>query len=241
MALALADNGIEDIRVAFIDIPAGAESVTLADAFLNMGRGLSTSGSVAVPLDATDLSPQAAAAAEGEGAVLSLSAPQTVQFLRTVSEGGYDLALSIPGINLNEAQLELIAPYADDVYVGYGLPPVTSTELPGIERFHEEMDEHAPDVERDEVALNAWMSVHAFAIVASTIEGDLTREAVLDAFNTFGPLDVFGLLPPDYDTTQETEVPGLERMLNRYYRSAQIRDGEVVELADEWIPQLEAP
>jgi hypothetical protein len=92
------------------------------------------------------------------------------------------------------------------------LPSYTDTSYEGIRVFNEQMDAAGKtDPTLKKVSgVNAWLSVHAVARVAEQIEGELTRESLLEALRGQAePIELWDLA---------TFAPGADGPLDEFPR-----------------------
>jgi hypothetical protein len=235
LGVLLADMGVTDVGLAYIDIPAGAQSVGFGNIFLGMKYGKEYSQTAPIPLSATDVTPQVASFDKSDGIALSIAPTQFAQFLKAYTQGGFDQKLGAPALSMLPRDVEPLGDAVDGVYVVSGWPIVTG-DHPGIERFKKEMQAKDPEASLDETAINAWVGLHAFAQVANTIEGEVTRASVLEAWKNLTTLDVFGMLPPDLNLQESPlGVPGLERLTNVWAQYGQFEGTEIVDSGRGWV------
>lgn len=240
-ATVLADAGATKISVAYADVAAAATAVTFNQLALQMGRGLKLLGGIPVPLTATDLSPEVAKAAKGDGVAMAV-APTTVgSWLTAQKQGNYNIKVSVPGAALEPDVLSSLGSNSNGIIAALGLPSVDSSQ-PGIVKFRQEMSTYEPKARLDEVALNGWLSVWAFAQVAKTISGPITRASVLAAFNNLTDFNVFGLLPNHFSTTKGfSMIPGLNRVFNDEIIEGVVRNQKIVETSNGYVPIFTKP
>ncbi|MBL7500021.1 ABC transporter substrate-binding protein [Frankia sp. CNm7] len=235
LATVLADAGAKDIQVAYTNVAQAASAVGFNQITLQQGRGLKLMGGIPVEVTATDLTPVVTSGAKGDGVALAMMPTHLAAWLTVSRSGNFDQKLSASASSFTAETLSALGDKANGVLVSAGLPLVTS-DLPGIVQFRAEMAKYEPKAAVDQVSLNAWMGTWAFAQVARTISGPVTRESVLKAFSNLTDFNVFGLLPEGYTTTKNFDFPGLERLFNHQIIEGVVKDGKLVQTSDGYVP-----
>ncbi|ONH33346.1 branched-chain amino acid ABC transporter substrate-binding protein [Pseudofrankia asymbiotica] len=231
----LADNGAKNIQVAYTNVAAAASAVGFNTITLQQGRGIKLMGGIPVEVTATDLTPVVTAGAKGDGVAMAMMPTHVASWLNVAKSGNFTQKLSASAGSLTEDTLKSLGDKANGLLVAAGLPLVTS-DMPGIKRFKDEMAKYQPKADIDQVSLNAWMGTWAFAQVARTIKGDVTRASTLDAFSKLTNFNVFGLLPDGYTTTKDFDFPGLGRLFNHQIVEGVVKDGKLVQTSDGYVP-----
>ena len=226
MAAQLVDAGSKKIHLAYIDSTAGKTAEILAG-FALTPRGESLAGSTPVPPNVVDPTPQVAAAtSDADGVILAQSPQQVPKWLRASELAGVEAKQSVVAWSLLPADIEELGKAAEGAYVVSLFPPVTSKK-PGIKRFIKEMNAIDKSASKDDLSLGVWVGMHAFAQVAEGLD-EVTRETVLEAWNGLTSLDVYGLLPPGLNLTEEYPMPGLNRLFNPYVVFNRVKNGALV-------------
>ena len=233
-ATVLADAGAKQISVAYTDVPAAALAVTFNQIALKDARGLTLLGGIPVPLTATDLTPEVTQGSKGDGVSLALEPTQAAQWLVAAKEGGFKTKLSSAATSLVPSVLKSLGKNANGLVVACGLPPVTSSQ-PGVVRYNKEMKKYEPKATLDEISLNSWLGTWAFAQVARTISGPISRASVLSAFSNLTDFNVFGILPSGYSTTKPFNFPDLSRVFNQDIIEGVVKNGKIVQTSG-WVP-----
>lgn len=235
LSTVLADNGAKQIQVAYTNVAAAAAAVPFNQIVLQQGRGLKLMGGIPIEVSATDLTPQVTSAAKGDGVALAVMPTQFAAWLNVAKSGNFSQKISTSASSLTASTLSALGTKADGVLVSAGLPMVTSS-LPGVARFRDEMAKYQPKAAIDQVSLNAWISTWAFAQVARTVKGDVTRASMLAALNNLTNFNVFGLLPDGYTTTKEFSFPSLGRLFNHQIIEGVVKDGKLVQTSNGYVP-----
>jgi len=234
------DQGAKKVVFAEIDLPNFAHASSDANAILQTGRGVSLGGVVSTPLTATDVTPYVAQAAKkGDAVALSIPPNQTIQWVHDNVQGNYNQKIVFAALNLNPTTLSAMGSAAQGVYVASSLPLVSS-DSPGIDRFKSEMTAYKTSAVQDEISLNSWLSVWAFAQVSDTIQGPVTRQSVLTAFGQLTNFNVFGLLPPNFSTTTPgaLPIPNATRIFNTDIVEGEIEGGKAVDVGNGYVSLL---
>jgi branched-chain amino acid transport system substrate-binding protein len=240
LGVALADAGAKKIQVAYTNVPQAAAALSFAKLTLGQGRGMTIQGGIPVDLTATDLTPQVTEGAKGDGVVLAMLPAQLSSWLTVEKSGGFTQKLAASAGALLPKELAALGGKADGVVVASGLPIVTSS-MPGVVRFRTEMAKYAPGQAVDGTSLNSWLGTWAFAQVARTMTGDLTRASVMSAFGNLTNFNVFGLLPTGFSTTKEFALPGLNRLFNQMAIEGVIKGGQPVQTSAGYVPVFAKP
>jgi len=234
------DQGAKKIVFAEIDLPNFAHASSDANAILQTGRGVSLAGVVSTPLTATDVTPYVAQSAKkGDAVALSIPPNQTIQWVQDNKQGNYNQKVVFAALNLNPATLSAMGAAGEGIYVASSLPLVASSS-PGMDRFKSEMSAYKASAVQDEISLNSWLSVWAFAQVGNTIQGDITRQSILSAFGQLTNFNVFGLLPPGFSTTTpgSLPIPNATRIFNTYIVEGKIEGGKAVDVGNGYVSLL---
>jgi branched-chain amino acid transport system substrate-binding protein len=240
LGIALADAGAKEIQVAYTNVPQAAAALSFARLTLQQGRGLKVLGGVPVDLTATDLTPQVTAGAKGDGVVLAMLPAQLSSWLKVSKSGGFTQKLAASAGALLPKEMAVLGDSADGLVVASGLPFVTGS-MPGVVRYRAEMAKYAPGAAVDGISLNSWLGTWAFAQVARTMQGDVTRETVMSGFGNLTNFNVYGLLPEGFGTTKEFALPGLNRLFNQQAVEGVVKDGKAVQTSTGYVPVFGQP
>jgi branched-chain amino acid transport system substrate-binding protein len=223
----IVDQGIKSVGLAYIDIPAGSQSIAFGNLFLGKGRGTSYAKSVPVALTATDMTPQVTSLTSSAGVALSLAPTQVTQFLKDHAVVAPNQPVCSSGLGTLPSDLSTLGSLANKLYLVYGLPLING-DNPGIAVFKKQMAQYSPSTTLDETMLNAWLAVTAFAQVANQTTGAVTRAAELHAWQGLTSFQVDGLLPPDLNLkTSPLGIPALARLTNVWVQYGQVNNGQV--------------
>ncbi len=236
IGIPLADAGAKKISVAYVNSPEAAAALPFTKAVLGVSRpGTSVLGGIPIDLTTTDLTPYVSKAASGDGVALAVIPSQLASWLTVAKSGNFTQKLGVSGSSLAPAELKALGSKADGLLVASGLPLVTSS-LPGIVKFRQQMGQYASGQTLDAISLNGWLDTWAFAQVARTISGPVTRASVMSAFSNLTNFNVFGLLPPGFSTTKDFAFPGLSRLFNQYTVEGVVKNGQLVQTSAGYVP-----
>jgi ABC-type branched-subunit amino acid transport system substrate-binding protein len=236
ITIPLADAGAKKINIAYVNSPEVAGTVPLSKAVLGMSRPqTSVLGGIPVDFTTTNLTPYVTKATSGDGVALAMIPAQLSSWLTVAKSGNYSQKLGVSASSLLPSELKALGTKADGVLVASGLPLVTSPEA-GVVRFRSEMAKYAPTAALDAISLNGWLSTWAFAQVARTISGSVTRASVMSAFSNLTNFNVFGLLPAGFTTKKDFSFPGLSRLFNQSIVEGVVKDGQLVQTSAGYVP-----
>lgn len=234
--LALAQNaGVKQMNL----IAHEAESARTGAGYIGdgfTGAGGTVGSTTIVPLNAADLAPQVAAAAQGaESLGVALSPSQMGQFLAEVQRQGIKIPVATIDSALPDSLLASLGPAAEGLWITAEVPPVTA-DLPYLRDFETQMKATAPDASRDSLSLRGWGSMNLLAEVLEGATGDITAETTLNTLRGVKGLDFLWL--QDFSAEPANPQPGRERISNGDAFIIQIRNGQKV-LVDGPVPVLD--
>jgi branched-chain amino acid transport system substrate-binding protein len=242
MGAQLADDGAETVSVAYLDIADGALAAQLV-AIGTDPRGAEIVAEVPVPEGTVEFSAIVAEATadDPDGVAALVTSRDAPNFLRTLSQSGYEGKVATSTSSITPAQLEELSDIVEGMLVPAAFLPSTFEGNETVDQFNAEMDEYAPDAVRDDTAENAWLGMH---LIADLMEGKrrITAASLTEALNSTGKIDL-GLIPP-IDFKQGAEIPelapGLEtRIFNTSVVYTVVEDGELVAVDGEFVDVLE--
>jgi ABC-type branched-subunit amino acid transport system substrate-binding protein len=236
ISIPLADAGAKKISVAYVNSPQAAAALPFTKAVLATARPSTTVlGGIPIDITSTDLTPFVTKAADGDGVALAVIPAQLASWLTVAKSGDYKQKLSVSASSLLPSELKALGSKADGLLVASGLPLVTSS-MPGVVKYRQEMGQYAAGQALDAISMNAWLGTWAFAQVARTISGPVTRASVIAAFSQLTNFNVFGLLPPGFTTAKTFGFPGLTRLFNQDTIEGVVKNGEVVQTSAGYVP-----
>lgn len=147
--------------------------------------GLELADAITVPVDAVDYAPFVKRAeSSGADTILSaLSAETNLKLWQALKATGSELHVITSSGAAPEAIIKEAGDAAEGSFVIAGTPPIDDS-VPASKQFLEEMAEFQPTAQHTAVGLRAWAGVHLFAHAAEKIDGEITRDALVDALNS---------------------------------------------------------
>ncbi|MGO4383422.1 ABC transporter substrate-binding protein [Specibacter sp. RAF43] len=140
---------------------------------------------IVVPVEATDYSGYLAKArdAGAEAIVSGMGQTQNLALWKTLASTNSDLKTVMSDGGVSTALIAEAGPKSvEGNYVVNGIPSTAPTN-DTAKAYNEAMKKYAPEEKVIAgVGMRAWASVHLFAQVAEKIDGPITRESVLQAF-----------------------------------------------------------
>jgi len=189
-------------------------------------------GMVQVPSNAPDLSPYVTRIKDsGVDAVIAIVNPQALQqFLQVSEQLGATYRVATGAAAFDDAALKALGSLTDGLLVTDSLPPATATQFTTIQQFNDELAARkaAGDSKTSPLYLETWLAVHAFATVADTIPGEITRHSLNQALASAKDLNIGDITPPWTPSATGSVLP---RVTNGDGYFDQIKDGKI-ELAD---------
>jgi branched-chain amino acid transport system substrate-binding protein len=236
LSIPLADAGAKKIWVAYVNSPEAAAALPFTKAVLAMSHPATTVlGGIPVDITTTDLTPDVTKGASGDGVAMAMIPAQLASWLTAAKQASATQKLSASASALLPSTLKALGSNANGLLVDSGLPFVTSSE-PGVVKFRAEMAQYAPGQALDDISINAWLGTWAFAQVARTISGPVTRASVLSAFSHLTDFNVFGMLPAGFTTTKPFAFPGLGRLFNTETVTGVVKNGQLVQTSAGYVP-----
>jgi ABC-type branched-subunit amino acid transport system substrate-binding protein len=239
---ALVKNGVKNPGLLYIDVPTAAKAYSDINAYLKAaGSSVQLTKSVPAPLTSTDLSPQTAALCGNDGVALSLSYAQIGQYLSAHGQSSCTQQKAVTAMIGIASTLPSLGAAANGLIVDSGLPLVTDTSNPGVQKFIAEMKTVDPNWAKDvdEVSESTWLSIWAFAQEARLIKGTVTRDAVWNHWSHITSFQVFGMLPPGLNLQQGiTQVPNANRVTNHWIQIGTVQNGAVKPDGLGWVDVL---
>lgn len=192
--------------------------------------GIDFKGAIGIPSETTDFSPKVKQLGDlkADAAVAVLSQGVFTGVLTADAELGADQQLASLGWAVPPSMLKALGERAEGLLTLDQVPPASAgDQIPAMAQFNKEMDAAGMKGEndRDSVGVQGWLSVHAIAIVASRIEGEIDNTSLIAELDTKTPVDLVGLL----EWTPAAAGPGqYERLSNGQLYVGEVKDGEVV-------------
>lgn len=227
LAAALQDAGVTTVAAALADTPSAREIPQVMGRILENGEDDMVEP-VYYPLDpAADVSSFAAQITDQDpdGVAVVHTPDGTVRMIRALRDAGYEGEIAVAGFNLLPPQIETLGDRADGIIVASSYAAATSTSDEAIEEFNTAMDEYAPDAERSELAVGAFVSVR---VIADALEQAETLDSAGVAAALQGLEVDNGAAPPYVLGEQGIELVPLPRVPRDTVQFQVVEGGEVV-------------
>jgi ABC-type branched-subunit amino acid transport system substrate-binding protein len=118
--------------------------------------------------------------------------------MRAINAVGVPVKYAITNLTVGDAEAKAIGDAANGMIIAGTLPPSSSTNIPGIKLFNQQLDAiGAPQDFRRLFGVNSWTAFYAFKAVADSIKGPITAKSILHALRTWPknkPINVQGLV-----------------------------------------------
>jgi ABC-type branched-subunit amino acid transport system substrate-binding protein len=204
-------------------------------AFRAWGKTIKTEAYV--PLDATDLSPQASQVTKDTDCVVfGVGEPQAIQLIQAMKQAGVQGGVRIFGQqgNLTEKACSSGPELCENAVLA-GIYPDMSA--PALADYRSALEQYRAKEGLDYNSLGGigtWAAYVAFTNLARTMRGPIDAAAFLKAANATSALDTDGLTPV-LNFTQEYSDPQLARMFNRSVTYAGVSGGRFEQLTDDFV------
>lgn len=227
--------GAELLGVPYVDVASAAAAAEMVRLQVTEPRGLPDPVTVAVPYTAADVSAQVAALRDTDCMAIALNTDVSSRLILTARQQGINVPAVVPGTENNPTTISAqLGEDAENVY----LTTLTNHFSEGYQEMEAAVAEYRPGdtgIVTDQTA-QAWLAMQVFAHVAGGVDGDLTREAVLDGMRNLSGFDTKGMTRAPLDYTVEAtalggEVPNLYPSVTGAW-AIEFRDGEFVPLYD---------
>jgi ABC-type branched-subunit amino acid transport system substrate-binding protein len=228
VGIALQEAGAETIAVVTGDVDAGRQLPALITPALRAEDDLVEE--VYLSLDpSADYTPDLSrlASANPDAVAVFGSTDINVRAIAGLRSAGYTGLIGMPGTGLGTDGLETLGDSAEGLLIVSSFEAATS-EGEAIDQFNEEMDTHAPDAARTELAVNAWASVHLFADVLRDLD-TIDAASITAALN--GREVDLGVAPPFTMGVADNPLD-LPRIFRVTFQVQEVRDGEIVAAGD---------
>lgn len=190
LAVALAEQGYEQIALARIDLAEAAALSTFSNSALET-VGLELVRDVPVPEGAPDMASFVAAATEGDvdAVVVGMAAQDATNFVIATRQSQPEVALAVIATEQG-AVIDALGDAANGLITSGTLYPV-GTDTEAMQTLEEDMEAAGFDVGNS----LSYASTVVVELLAGRIDGELTNEALWAQLPTVADLDT-GLLPP---------------------------------------------
>jgi hypothetical protein len=182
---------------------------------------------VAIPLAATDYSPQVAQAVQGTDCLLlGLGRTNEESWMPAFAQSGGKQRLYSTQGNLNANLAAKFPEQTQDAVTAGWYPDMTA---PAFKDYREALATYKPPKQDWEGggALGTWTGYTAFKAIADKISGPITHESFLAAANKTTALDTNGMTPIlDLSKEWKAGPPSMRRAFNRSVSYAIVKDGK---------------
>jgi branched-chain amino acid transport system substrate-binding protein len=184
---------LKKIGSVAVDTPAGSALPNLIESVVLDPLGMKFTGAATVPLTSTDLTPQAAALAETDGQLVSLTSDLAIGYIRAARKQGFEGPLLVHAAQLSEGQIKDSLKGANQELYTAGAYDISS---PGWKQMQDEAKAIGTALPLVNAAFaTGWLAVHIFAQVAAKLP-TISRASVLDAMKKLTALDTNGMTAP---------------------------------------------
>jgi len=228
-----AREGATKISMARLDDPAAATLPAIASLGLT-SHHLKLLNTVAVPLNAPDMSSYVAAVTKGgtDAVLLVTQGSDNARFIKTAKqEGDTTLTYVSDSSNLLRGIDQGFSSDLEGVYSVSLVKPSDDTSDPAVAKFLTEINAVNPKATKDDVAENAWAAVYLFAQIAKALPA-VTAAAVQAGVTSVTDFDI-GLLPPIDFSKPLTAIPGIH-LFNPDVFYTRVHNGKFVPLTGQF-------
>jgi ABC-type branched-subunit amino acid transport system substrate-binding protein len=197
---------------------------------------MTSTGEVAVPLTATDLTPSVASATKDgtDGIAGFLVGQAQGTLLTTIKQQGFEGPVATTSAFLTPQLLDSLGAQLDGVYAVSSTRPATSSS-PGIDMFLADMKAYDSELPPTDGAINNWAATWLFERVVADLD-EITAETVRAAIEQVTDMDMGGIVPPLTLTKPAETMPGVTRVFNPTVTFQTVEDGQLVLAGDEADP-----
>jgi branched-chain amino acid transport system substrate-binding protein len=227
-----AQHGLKKVWIMILNVPGAALAVQISKETAAK-VGVDIVGVSEIPLTSTsDASYVQAAIAGGADAVMpAMGATQTAALLLALNQSGTSMKLlnldTEPASDISGACGSGGGVCAASLGSSFSLPP-TYTQNAGIKLFQQDMQAEAasgdsaaaPGTAYNDLALEGWLGMQAFAKVAATLD-KVTAQTVLDGFTKAKDINLWGMIPP-WTPNSSAGIKGYPRISNPYVYLTQL-------------------
>lgn len=204
--------------------------------------GVTTAGgtvrTIVVPLNAPDFSAQAANALTGgmpDAVSVAVTPEDAVKVVQALHQAGYTGPVTAPSSLFPPTSIAALGPAAEGITVMSRLTPTTSTSVPQVKQFVDQMTAADPDVRIDDLGLNAWTGVHLLAELLKDRPVEDSR-TVLDALGSISAPIELGTVPAYPGVRTPAPEPDYPRVAVFETIEAKVVDGRLVQQGDFFDP-----
>jgi branched-chain amino acid transport system substrate-binding protein len=196
-ALGAAELGLKSFVVICVDSPGGNAGAQIGEDTAK-GAGLEVKDRIRIPTTGvTDYTPYIQQAENSKAdAVYIVHGPVVVSALLKARKAiGSDVQVFVSGFTLGQSEAAAIPDVAGDAIEVAPLPSIDDDANETVTQYKAELDAAGvPDTKelRRLAGLNAWLAMHAAAETFRGIDGDVTKESVVEALKAQEPIELAG-------------------------------------------------
>jgi branched-chain amino acid transport system substrate-binding protein len=188
-----------------VDTPAASAFPKLIESVVLNPMGMKFAATATVPLTSTDLTPQAAALADTDGQLVSLTPDLAIGYIRAARKQGFQGPLLVNASQLSDGKINASLKGANQELYSAGAYDISS---PGWKQMQDEAKAFGVDPTLvNGTFATGWLAVHMFAQVAAKLPA-ISRATVVDAMNKLTALDTKGMTAPLNYTVPGTALGG---------------------------------
>ncbi|WP_433359788.1 ABC transporter substrate-binding protein [Streptosporangium sp. CA-115845] len=196
-----------------------------------------TSTMITVPLNAADYAASAAAALarKPDGISIGSTPEDTAKIVQALRQTGYSGVITGPSSLFPPSSLQALGASATGITVLSRLAPTTSTDIPEIKEFVDQMTAADPQVRIEDLGLNAWTGVRLFGklLQGRTVDGP---KSVIDALADIKTPIELGTVPAYPGVQNPPPVPDFPRVAVFKTMESKVVDGKLVQQGDFFDP-----
>lgn len=231
LGVALQQEAGDKVAAFLVDTPARPALSSGIKSLLANGEDDLVS-EVGIPLDASaDLAPIIAQgiAKDPDGVAVVADTDRTIRVIQTLQAAGYDGPIALSAMSVNDEILDLFEGSDPGSLIIVSNFAAIDGEDDTVAEFNEEMDKYAPDADRNEMGLNAWLAVHTLADILNDVDS-VDRESIAAALDGHEISD--GAAPSYTLGTQGITFQPFPRVPRATVQVQTVDDGDIVPAGD---------
>jgi branched-chain amino acid transport system substrate-binding protein len=234
-------TGAEHIGLITLEVPAAQAVAEAAKAQFEATVDGGSVDLVYAPAGTTDYTSYVARMQSADVDAIAIFAGAMVATVPpTARQLGFDVPFAATAQNMGPATIDALGDLAKNFVLACGQSPLSS-DVPGIKAFLADMERYAPDVEEfPTYAVEMWLAVQMFADAARSVDGEITRESVLQAMNGMTEFDSGEIIGP-YSTAEPfTGLNGtVPRLFNPMVLPCEVGDDGSLSATGEFLNPFE--
>jgi len=219
----IGDDGFENVAIVHSDLASYAQVGEAAAAGVVSANPDAKTTDIPVKLGTTDYAPIIGQIKQlGADAVfLAVPTAEVITYLKAQEQQQLTAETYAYNAGADVSVPSVAGSAANGLHaVALTLPP--NDDAPEIEAYRNALEKYAPDQEPTFYSLLGYADAAIFAQIVSTIDGPITSESIIDAYNSASGIET-GILPPV--TFSADHTMGVSQLVK-----LQITDGEYVQL-----------